>query len=344
MAYINVIHNFLHFSGENPHLFLYGMSGIGKTELAKKYASSYKNYYDVILFLNYRGSLRQLVCNDIHLNSCKRMYADGAPESDGEYFKRKLEMLWGIASERILFIIDNFNAAEEPDLKEFLKGNYTVLFTTRLDMSENGYRILPVTAFENFGSTDYTGIYYNDDNVIIHSEYLSEPGMTLKCFIRNCRRNLTEEELPAAQQLLARYEGHLFILELIAKQMQASRMTAMEMLDFLKNEGLYSTRKLNRVRHHSSAMPESVYEFVKHIVDPQHLNQEEQYILKNLALLPVSGTIDRELKSRCRLKNYETIEQLIFKSVIQCDRNTGLLFLHPLIRELILINLITKRL
>ena len=121
-------------------------------------------------------------------------------------------------------------------------------------------------------------------------------------------------------------------------------MTAMEMLDFLKNEGLYSTRKLNRVRHHSSAMPESVYEFVKHIVDPQHLNQEEQYILKNLALLPVSGTIDRELKSRCRLKNYETIEQLIFKSVIQCDRNTGLLFLHPLIRELILINLITKRL
>ncbi|MGN0295068.1 MAG: hypothetical protein ACI4D3_13800 [Lachnospiraceae bacterium] len=342
-AYINAIHNFLHLSNENPHLFLYGMSGIGKTELAKKYASSYKSYYDVILFLNYRGSLRQLVCNDIHLNSCRRMYTDGGPESDGEYFKRKLEMLWGIASERILFIIDNFNTAEEPDLKEFLKGNYTVLFTTQLDMSENGYRILPVTAFENFGSADHTGIYYNDD-VVVHSENLSEPGMTLKCFIRNCRRNLTEEELPAAQQLLARYEGHLFILELIAKQMQVSRMTATEMLDFLKNEGLYSTQKLNRIRHHSSTMPGSVYEFVKHIVDPQYLTPEEQYVLKNLALLPVSGIIDRELKSRCRLKNYETIEQLIFKSLIQCDRNTGHLFLHPLIRELILINLATKKL
>ena len=338
-----MIHQYLHSPGENPHLFLYGMSGIGKTELAKKYAATYKDCYDTILFLDYQGSLCQLVCNEILLNNCKRVYIDGKPESNERFFMRKLRALWGISSERVLFIIDNFNVTEDPDLREFLKGNYAVLFTTQTNFSENGYRVLPVSAFENFGDHKYSDLVsFHFGDFSFHQEELLEPGMTLTFFKQNYGKPLEKEELPMVQKLLSMFNGHLFVLELIARQMRASRLTAAEMFDFLKNNGIYATRNLDKIRHYSSNTPQPVYEYVKHIVSAEHLSHMEQYILKNLALLPVAGTIDRNLKIWCELENYEIIEQLIAKSLVRCDQNTGLLFLHPLIHELILVNLHPK--
>ena len=339
--YLEIIHQLLHTDGETHHLFLYGMSGIGKTELAKKYAALYQNSYDVILFLDYQGSLRKLICDEILLTHCKRVYINGKPEDDKEYFSRKLKTIWGISSERILFIVDNFNVTKDPELKEFLKGNYCVLFTTQTDFSENGFRTLPICAFEQFGTPEpaasllpslgkFMSFSIND---------LQEPGMTLAFFQQNYGRELPKEDLPMVQQILSMFDGHLFVLELIAKQMRVSRMTAEEMLDFLKNKGIYATKELEKVRHYSSNVPQAVYEYVKHMVSSQQLTPEEQYILKNLALLPVSGVIDRNLKTWCELENYEVIEQLISKSLIRCDRDNDLLFLHPLIRELILVNL-----
>lgn len=339
--YLEIIHQLLHTDGETHHLFLYGMSGIGKTELAKKYAALYQNSYDVILFLDYQGSLRKLICDEILLTHCKRVYINGKPEDDKEYFSRKLKAIWGISSERILFIVDNFNVTKDPELKEFLKGNYCVLFTTQTDFSENGFRTLPICAFEQFGTPKpaasllpplgkFMSFSIND---------LQEPGMTLAFFQQNYGREFPKEDLPMVQQILSMFDGHLFVLELIAKQMRVSRMTAEEMLDFLKNKGIYATKELEKVRHYSSNVPQAVYEYVKHMVSSQQLTPEEQYILKNLALLPVSGVIDRNLKTWCELENYEVIEQLISKSLIRCDRDNGLLFLHPLIRELILVNL-----
>lgn len=341
--YLKVIHQYLHSPGENPHLFLYGMSGIGKTELAKKYAATYKDYYDTILFLDYQGSLCQLVCNEILLNNCKRIYIDGKPESNERFFIRKLRALWGISSERVLFIIDNFNVTEDPDLREFLKGNYAVLFTTQTNFSENGYRVLPVSAFENFGDHKYSDLVsFPFGDFSFHPDELLEPGMTLTFFKQNYGKPLEKDELPTVQKLLSMFNGHLFVLELIARQMRASRLTAAEMFDFLKHNGIYATRNLDKIKHYSSNTPQPVYEYVKHIVSAEHLSCMEQYILKNLALLPVSGTIDRNLKIWCELENYEIIEQLIAKSLIRCDQNTGLLFLHPLIHELILVNLHPK--
>ena len=338
--YLEVIHKLLHMPGEAHHLFLYGMSGMGKTELAKKYAAAYQNYYDVILFLDYQGSLCQLICNDIVFGRCKRVYVNGKPESDENYFARKIRVLWGIAHERVLLIVDNFNVSEDPSLKDLLKGNYCVLFTTQTDFSENGYRTLPVSPFENFGNqkniSGTTGPGVSD---LFSMDELLEPGMTLNFFQQNYGRELPEEEIPSVRQLLSMFNGHLFVLELIARQMRVSRMTAGEMLDFLKNNGIYATRKLEKIRHYSSNAPHAVYEYVQHMVSSDRLNSGEQYILKNLALLPVSGISDRNLKKWCELENYETIEQLISNSLIRCDRNTGHLSLHPLIRELVLVNL-----
>ena len=40
-------------------VFLYGIAGIGKSELAKAYAKTYRKEYANILYLMYSGDLRQ---------------------------------------------------------------------------------------------------------------------------------------------------------------------------------------------------------------------------------------------------------------------------------------------
>lgn len=60
---------------ENSKVFLYGIAGIGKSELAKAYAKQYKKYYTNILYVEYAGDLHQAVTD--------MDFTDDLPE-DGE--------------------------------------------------------------------------------------------------------------------------------------------------------------------------------------------------------------------------------------------------------------------
>ena len=61
--------------------FLYGIAGIGKSELAKAYAKTYRKEYTNILYLMYSGNLRQDI---IDLD-----FADDLPE-DTEASKKRI--------------------------------------------------------------------------------------------------------------------------------------------------------------------------------------------------------------------------------------------------------------
>lgn len=61
------------FSSGQQVLFLSGMGGIGKTELAKRYAYLYGEEYRTIVFVPYQGSIVQTVCGeDIHIHNVHR--------------------------------------------------------------------------------------------------------------------------------------------------------------------------------------------------------------------------------------------------------------------------------
>ena len=44
-------------------VYLEGMGGIGKSELAKQYAITRHEDYDTVIFFTYEGSLRQAICD-----------------------------------------------------------------------------------------------------------------------------------------------------------------------------------------------------------------------------------------------------------------------------------------
>ena len=55
------IENLHEYLETNSKVFLYGIPGIGKSELAKAYARKYKKYYTNILYIEYTGGLHQSV-------------------------------------------------------------------------------------------------------------------------------------------------------------------------------------------------------------------------------------------------------------------------------------------
>ena len=92
---------------ENRHVFLCGIAGIGKSELAKAYAKHCKEHYTNILYVEYTGNLHQDITD--------MDFIDDPPEStEQERFQRHNRFLRSLKSDTLL-IIDNFNVTATQD-------------------------------------------------------------------------------------------------------------------------------------------------------------------------------------------------------------------------------------
>jgi chromosomal replication initiation ATPase DnaA len=110
---------------EHTKVFLHGIPGIGKSELAKAYAKQHAKDYTNVIYINYLGDLKQTI---IDLD-----FADDLPNEDREAkFKRHNRFLRSLR-EDTLIIVDNFNAveAQDPLLDVIMKYRCRILFTTR---------------------------------------------------------------------------------------------------------------------------------------------------------------------------------------------------------------------
>ncbi len=110
---------------DHSKVFLHGIPGIGKSELAKMYAKQHSKEYTNILYMNYVGDLKQ--------NIIDKDFADDFPEESGEvWFKRHNRFLRSLKEDTLL-IVDNFNVTREQDdfLDVMLKYRCRILFTTR---------------------------------------------------------------------------------------------------------------------------------------------------------------------------------------------------------------------
>ena len=95
-------------------VFLQGMGGIGKSEIAKAYAKQYRDRYDTMIFADYTTSLEDLVCGEeLPISHLRR--AEG--EDQKSWYNRKLGVFRSLANERTLLIVDNFDTDTDPQLQ-----------------------------------------------------------------------------------------------------------------------------------------------------------------------------------------------------------------------------------
>ena len=93
---------------ENSKIFLQGIPGIGKSELAKAYAKKHKKDYTNIIYINYSGNLKADIVN--------LDFADdyNANEPEAERFRRHNRFLRSLKADSLI-IVDNFNAIATDD-------------------------------------------------------------------------------------------------------------------------------------------------------------------------------------------------------------------------------------
>ncbi len=292
---------------DNHVLFLQGMGGIGKSEIAKGYAAAYAEQYDTILFANYQSSILDMIIGeDIRIENLKRNLSYGEDaESAESFFARKLQTLKDLSDEKTLLIVDNFDVEDDPHLEELTSGPYHLLVTTRCEHMD--YEFLPVGPIQNFETVR-------------------------KLFVKNYGRPISAKDMGLIDEILRLVHCHTITVELIAKQMRASFMPAAKMLEKLRSGGMNSGLKENVRRSGGS---KSAFDFIKDLFHLSSLWEDEQYLMQVMCLVPHSGIEISRLEEYLELEDLNVVNDLLAKSWLMLDEESGFLKMHPVICDVV---------
>lgn len=113
------------FLEEHNTLFLHGIPGIGKSELIKAYCKTHKKDYTNILFLEYTGSLYEMIAD-------MEFVDDSDTLTEKERFRRHFRFLKTLKNDSLI-VIDNFNpaTAQENLLSQVCSLKCQTVFTTQ---------------------------------------------------------------------------------------------------------------------------------------------------------------------------------------------------------------------
>ena len=294
-------------SGERI-LFLQGIGGIGKTEIAKQYAKRNKHQYDTVIYATYNNTIVELVSSQVSFKIDplfpRQVLMDGTQESDISFFKRKLNLIREITNERTLIIIDNFDVMDDEYFSELTNANYKLLITTRCDYS----RLYPTIKIEPLDSIEQL------KNV----------------FLQNYQGYMVDEDDEHLGELIELVNRHTYTIELIAQHMENSGQTVLEMIDTLKHEGIVS---LNEEVRSSLDKSHVAYENLLRMFKVFNLNDEEKDVLRILSLMPLSGVNPKDLRNWLGIQSLKVVKNLENRSWLVTSSNG--VALHPIIREVI---------
>lgn len=289
-------------------IFIYGIGGIGKTQIAKQYAKQYKDDYDTIIYATYDRCLRDIVLSDSVFSLSPELtrytMEDGSPEDNESYFSRKLDAIKGVTDERTLILIDNFDVEEDEHLTALADAKYRLLITSRCDYSR----------------------YYHTVKVepLVSIEHLKD------IFMQNYNGDDVSRDDPALVELIELVNRHTYTVELLALHMENSGQSAEEMLSEVTKRGIMSLDE--KVRN--SEMKTSIaYENLLKMFKIFSLTDEEQQILMYLSLMPIGGVNARNFREWADLSSPRTIKSLESRSWI--IRNVDGIALHPIVREVV---------
>ena len=289
-------------SGVENKVFLVGMGGIGKSEIARMYLKGHAKEYDIILWIAFSGSLAQTIASD-SLFAIQGMERKNYPEDDDEtYFRRKLLVLKEITDRRVLIVMDNFDVEEDPDLEEFCGGPYSVIFTTRCHQRCGRIAEIEISR-------------------------MSEPEELMAMFQAGYTRRLTDTARASVEEILNYLDGHPLSIRLVASTMQSRRIAPEKMADILK-EGTLAAKSEN------APAANMIFGHLREVFKLSTLSVQEQFLLKNLSLAPLGGISVEQFFAWCEMEDYDVIDGLIGKNWVIHNPITDEVHLHPLIGDL----------
>mgnify|MGYP003479715841 FL=1 len=286
---------------ENSKVFLYGIAGIGKSELAKAYAKQYKKYYTNILYVEYAGDLHQAVTD--------MDFTDDLPEDGEEERFRKHNRFLRSLKDDTLLIIDNFNvtATQDSFLPVVLKYRCRILFTTRSKF--DGHCILQLKEIRDPASLfQLAAAFYSE----------------------------AEEHRTLVEEIIETVHRHTFAVELAANLLENGILPLERLLEKLREEkaSLENEDKISAIKDGQNSKA-TYYNHIHTLFSLYSISVEQQEIMRNLCFLPPAGISARIFADWLGLTDLNDINDLIETGFVQATtRHT--ISLHPLIQEIAL--------
>lgn len=289
-------------------LFLYGIGGIGKTQIAKQYAKQYSMDYDTVIYATYNGSIREMLLAEmpftIEPEMIRYTLSNGEKEDDESFLARKVQRIRELSNSRTLVILDNFDVDNDTDLQLLLEGKYHLLVTTRCDYS----REYPTLRIETI------------DSMVALKEV----------FMKNYQGYDVEEDDPALTELIELVDRHTYTIELLAQHMENSGQTPAEMIAALKARGIMS---LDETVGNAGRTSQRAYDNLLKMFQIFSLDEGERRVLMHLSLMPIEGVKERAFRTWMGMDSSRVIRKLEKHGWIV--RNTGGIALHPIIKEVV---------
>ena len=284
---------------KHSKVFMQGIPGIGKSEIAKAYAKRYHKEYTNVIYITYSGSLKDDI---VSLD-----FADDFNESESakDRFRRHHRFLKTMKKDNLI-IVDSFNtvAADDELLSVVLDYSCCVLFTTR-------------SHFDDY--TTYTIKEMPDDDLLsLMGELYSEAGKYQSIL----------------REIIHTVHNHTFAVELSARLLEIGILSPQALSDKLIAEkaSMNDPDKIS-VNKDGRSKKATYYNHIHTLFSLYQLSETEKALMRNLALAPRSGIIAKLIALWLELDDLNTINDLIEKGFIEARAGRTIL-LHPMIQEI----------
>lgn len=282
---------------EHGKVFLYGVPGIGKSEVAKKYARCHRSEYTNIIYLHYSGNLRQTIARVV----CAY---DRPVDDENTRFVRHSSFLQSLFEDTLL-VIDNFNvtATEDPFLDELLEYRCRILFTTRCRYDD--YDPLKLTELSK------------DDLLTLVSKFYPETQNN-------------QEEIDKIIELLHK---HTFVVELAARLLDKGILNPRALRRKLEiNKIAMDIQDRFFSKKDGKGRKATYYEHIHCLFALYNFTSEEREILRSMTLIPAGGIDPRSFAQWMKQENMNIINNLVEMGYIHLKDDRDIL-MHPMIRE-----------
>lgn len=284
-------------------IFLEGIGGIGKSELAKCYAKRFGKHYSNVLYLRYHENLRRTILKMDFIDDTMDMSDDERFRNHYRFFK--------YLDNRSLVILDNFNSVPEEDslFHAFLSMHFRVLATTRSHITE--VPCYSVNEIENIEDLMQLFLSYAPD---------------------------AQQEPDVAKEIIEEVYRHTLTVELSAKTLKASGMNTKDFLQALQAEGLRISNP-NKVvlTKDNLSQKQRLYQHIQTLFQIQKLAPDALDTLRNMVLMPQNGVSKILFHTWQGKSDWNTTNDLVEYGWIQEDTVHNQILLHPYLHEVLLV-------
>lgn len=232
-------------------IFIYGIAGTGKTELAKKYAELYKRDFDTVVFCKYDDSLISTLRNITIEN------ADYSTTSDHNFINKELPKL---CDDNLLIILDNFDVdIDEEYLEDFLNLNCKKVITTRTNFHGINSSVRELKNLENEECFD----------LFRHHSKIEK---------------LTEKNKKSLIDIFEHIAYNTYFITILAKRMYEKNISLDELCDEVQSNLLKKSGKIVTYKD-GKQNNKTIYEIAKTLFNMDGFSEDEFSVLRNLYMI-----------------------------------------------------------